>query len=337
VVGFAVYCVGMKQRKMDHKLAIYQAKSGAIELRADNKLETLWASQAQIADIFQVERSVVTKHVGNILKDKEVDQKSSVQKMHIANSDKPVIFYSLDIILAVGYRTNSSRAIEFRKWATKTLKEHIVKGFTINRSRIKENYSEFLKVVEDIRELLPKGDEVIIDNENVLELIKLFADTWLSLDAYDKERLIAKGATKKKVSLTANQLQISLNELKLVLMNKGEATELFGTERETGSIQGIVGNVMQSFGGKDVYPTVEEKAAHLLYFVVKNHPFVDGNKRSGAYAFIWFLSRTKLLDRSRMTPPALTAVTLLIAESHPKQKEKMIGLVVTMLSFNKRR
>lgn len=337
MVGFAVYCVGMKQRKMDHKLAIYQAKSGAIELRADNKLETLWASQAQIADIFQVERSVVTKHVGNILKDKEVDQKSSVQKMHIANSDKPVIFYSLDIILAVGYRTNSSRAIEFRKWATKTLKEHIVKGFTINRSRIKENYSEFLKVVEDIRELLPKGDEVIIDNENVLELIKLFADTWLSLDAYDKERLIAKGATKKKVSLTANQLQISLNELKLVLMNKGEATELFGTERETGSIQGIVGNVMQSFGGKDVYPTVEEKAAHLLYFVVKNHPFVDGNKRSGAYAFIWFLSRTKLLDRSRMTPPALTAVTLLIAESHPKQKEKMIGLVVTMLSFNKRR
>jgi hypothetical protein len=235
----------------------------------------------------------------------------------------------LDVILFVGYRVNSKKATHFRQWATKTLKEHIQKGYTINRHRIKSNYEDFLKAVSDVKSLLPAGS--IVDHGSVLELITLFADTWFSLDAYDRDTLATQGATKKKVALTGGKLTRALAELKQSLIEKGEATELFGAERTQDSVSGIVGNVMQSFGGEDVYPSIEEKAAHLLYFVIKNHPFVDGNKRSGAYAFIWFLRQAKILDVTRITPPALTALTLLIAESSPKEKEKIVGLVCTVL------
>jgi death-on-curing family protein len=250
--------------------------------------------------------------------------------MHIANSDKPIALYGLDIILAVGYRTNSRRAIEFRRWATKTLRQYIVEGYTINKQRIAQNYQQFLEAVATVKQLLPPGTP--IDATSVLELVNLFADTWFSLDAYDKGTLITKGATKKRVMLTAQKLEESLVKLKTVLTEKGETTEHFGIERNPESIAGIVGNVMQSFGGKELYGSVEEKAAHLLYFVVKNHPFVDGNKRSGAYAFIWFLRQANILDATRLTAPALTALTILVAESNPKDKEKVIGLILTLIA-----
>jgi hypothetical protein len=177
--------------------------------------------------------------------------------------------------------------------------------------------------------LLPAGTP--IGSADVLELVSAFADTWLSLDAYDKDELVTKGATRKSVALTAELLSEALAAFKASLMGKGEATDLFGKERGAGGVAGIVGNVMQSFGGKAMYPTVEEKAAHLLYFIVKNHPFADGNKRSGAYAFVWFLHRAGALDRERMTPSALTALTLLIAESEPKNKDRVVRLVLQLL------
>ena len=275
-----------KLKKQQDKLVIYQSKSGAIELRGDFERETVWGTQQQIAEVFNIDRTVVTKHINKILKDKEVDEKSNVQKMHIANSDKPVKIYSLDIILAVGYRTNSSKAIQFRKWATKTLREHITKGYTMNRKRIGQNYDAFMDAVADIQSLLP--EHVTLDPKNVLELIKEFAGTWVSLDAYDKETLVIAGVSKKSVKLTGGELLEAISDLKTELLKKGEATDIFAAERADGNVEGIVGNVMQSFGGKSVYPTVEEKAAHLLYFMVKDHPFTDGNKRSGAFAFVWF-------------------------------------------------
>ncbi len=319
------------KNKIKNQLAVYQAKSGAIELKADAAKETIWATQAQIADIFVVERSVVTKHIRNILGNKEVLEKSNVQKMHIANSDKPVTFYSLDIILAVGYRANSIKAIEFRQWATKVLRQHITYGYTINRTMISAHYDEFMKAVGDIKSLLPVNQ--VVDSAGVLELVRLFADTWLSLDAYDKDSLDVKGVTKKQTTITAKELGSALVQLKQQLMSRGEATELFGAERSAGGIDGIVGNVMQSFSGKPMYPSIEEKAAHLLYFVVKNHPFTDGNKRSGAFAFVWFLRRAKRLDPTRMSPEALTTLTLLVAESNPKDKQKMIGLICRLLIY----
>lgn len=318
-----------KKKHIKNDIIVYKAKTGAIELKGDASKDTMWVTQAQISDIFGVERSVVTKHINNILKDGEVDEKRNVQKMHIANSDKPVAFYSLDLILAVGYRTNSAKAIGFRQWATKTLREYITKGYAINRTQIKHNYFEFTKAVENLRSLLPTSGSV--DNSSVLELISAFSSTWFSLDAYDKDKLTTAGVTKRSVTLTAEQLSGALAKFKEELIKKGEATDLFGTERSPKNIESIVGNVMQSLGGRAVYLTVEAKAAHLLYFMVKNHPFVDGNKRSGAFAFVWFLKKSKALNPALVTPATLTALTVLVAESDPKNKERMIKLIMQLL------
>ena len=250
----------MKKKKVNKRVVIYQAKNGAIELRGDFERETVWATQAQIADVFQTERSVVTKHIRNILKDKEITEISNVQKMHIANSDKPVALYSLDVVLAVGYRTNSKVAIEFRKWATKTLHEHITKGYTINRKQIAKNYDAFMRSVGDIQALLP--EHVVLDPKNILELVKEFSATWVSLDAYDKDALKVIGTAREEVKLSGEELTGAIKSLRNELVRKGEATELFAHERSRGSIEGIVGNVMQSFGGKSVYPTAEEKASN---------------------------------------------------------------------------
>jgi prophage maintenance system killer protein len=311
------------------QLVIYQTKSGAIELRGDYQKETMWATQAQIIDIFEIDQSVVSRHINNVFQDGEISRKSNMQKMHIANSDKPITLYSLDVILAVGYRANSSRAIRFRQWATKTLRQHLIEGYTINRSRISKNYDNFMKAVSDVKALLPASSTV--DTGSILELITVFADTWVSLDAYDREKYPSKGVTKKRVQLTAQQLGESLQTLKKELIRKGEATDLFASSRSSSAVESIVGNVMQTFGGKDLYPSIEEKAAHLLYFMVKNHPFVDGNKRSGAFSFVWLLQKAKLLNPAQLSPTALTALTLLIAESNPKDKERLTGLVILML------
>ncbi len=325
----------MEKDEQKNHMVMYQAKSGAIELRQDFDEETVWATQAQIATAFDVDVRTISEHIQNIFETKELSQKATIRKFRIVQREgkrditRSIQHYNLDLILSVGYRVNSKKATRFRQWATQTLRQHIVEGYTINKTRIATHYTQFLTAIEDVKKLLPKGTS--IDTESVLGLVSLFADTWLSLDAYDKNELITKGPTKKHVALTAQKLTKSLAELKTALIEKGEATELFGAERDAGTVAGILGNVMQSFGGKDVYESVEEKAAHLLYFMVKNHPFTDGNKRSGAYAFVWFLGHAGILDTTRLTPPALTALTILVAESDPNDKEKMTNLVLTLL------
>ncbi len=315
---------------------IYQSKNGALELKADTQLETIWLTQQQVAQLFDVQKAAISKHTNNIFESGELEQNSTVSKMETVQAEgnrrikRMIEYYNLDLVLSIGYRVNSKQATHFRQWATQTLKKHIVDGYTINRHRIKKNYDTFLQAVDDVKKLLPDG--FAIDKDSVLELITLFSDTWLSLDAYDKDQLTSHGTTKKKIKLTAEKLSAALLELKQNLINKGEATDIFGVERSKDVVAGIIGNVMQSFGDEDVYPSIEEKAAHLLYFFIKNHPFTDGNKRSGAYAFIWFLKHTKILDLTKITPPALTALTLLIAESNPKDKDKMTGLICTILS-----
>lgn len=330
----------MKKNKNDNQMLIFQAKGGSLELKADIHGETIWLTQQQTATLFDVQKAAVSKHVKNIFDSGELSSKATVSKMETVQKEgsrkikRSIEHYNLDLVLSIGYRVNSKQATKFRQWATKTLKDHIYKGYTINRHRIQKNYDEFLKAIDDVKTLLPTGSA--IDHGSVLELVTLFADTWFSLDAYDKDKLITQGATKKKAALTADKLNKALVGLKQNLLAKGEATDIFGVERIKDGIASIIGNVMQSFGGQELYPSIEEKAAHLLYFIVKNHPFVDGNKRSGAYAFIWFLRSTKILDLTRITPPALTAITILIAESAPKDKDKMVGLVCNFLSSRKR-
>jgi len=325
-------------KKEMKKLAIYQAKDGSIELKLDNKKETFWANLDQIAMLFGRDKSVVSRHIKNIFKDEELDKKVVHAKFahttkHGAikgkTQTKDVDFYNLDIILAVGYRTNSSKAIEFRKWATKTLKQYIEKGFTINPKQIEHNYQEFLKTVEDIK-LLTK-DKTQISNLAVLELVKAFSATWFSLESYDKQNFPKESISKKVVQIQAKDLYKAIAELKQELIKKGEATEFFAQEKTKGNLEGILGNIFQTVFGEDAYLSIEEKAVHLLYFIIKNHPFTDGNKRTGAFAFIWFLQKSKISFEEKITPETLTALALLVAESDPKEKEKIVGLLRLLL------
>ncbi|MES2623238.1 MAG: virulence protein RhuM/Fic/DOC family protein [Patescibacteria group bacterium] len=289
----------------------------------------------QIAEVFGRDKSVISRHIKDIFETGELSQKATVaknatvQKEGSRTVERDVEYYNLDMIISIGYRVNSKQATKFRQWATKTLKSHVVDGYTINPNRISKNYDAFLTAVEKVKDLLPANES--ISNEDTLELVKLFAHTWFSLDAYDKSEFAKKSLTKKQVKLSGEELDNAIQELKQELLLKGEATELFANERQSSGIEGIVGNVFQSFGGKSVYESIEEKAAHLLYFIVKNHPFTDGNKRSGAFSFVWFLRKAKILNTSRITPEALTALTLLVAESDPKDMGQVVGLIVMLL------
>jgi prophage maintenance system killer protein len=320
------------KKKTTQGVVIYQAPNGAIELRGDGTKETIWATLDQTAHVFGRDKSVISRHLKNIFNEGELDRKAVVAKIATTANDGKIYqieYYNLDAILSVGYRVNSKAATQFRIWATKILREHITKGYTINRKQIAKNHTAFMKAVSDIQALLP--EHVLLDPKQVLELVKEFAHTWVSLDAYDKESLKKIGSTKKTVKLTGLELASAISTLKTTLLKKGAATEIFAQERREGNIEGIVGNVMQSFGGKAVYVTAEEKAANLLYFMVKNHPFTDGNKRSGAFAFVWFLRKVGVKGARNINPATLTTLTLLIAESKPERKEQMIALVTQLL------
>jgi len=279
--------------------------------------------------LFGRDKSVISRHIKNIFKSLELEPASVVAKIATTASDQKtyqVEYFNLDMILSIGYRVDSKQATQFRIWATKTLKQHLLQGWTINKKQLAKNYQKFEKMLEDMKTLLPSNDSVI----SALDLISTFENTWFSLEAYDKQNFPEKGWTKKQVFFTVEELQQALKKLKTELISKKQATDLFGQEKTKDSVSGIVGNIFQTFGGQDVYPTIEDKSAHLLYFMVKNHPFTDGNKRSGAFAFIWFLKKAGRLSKD-LSPSALTTLILLVAESQPKNKDKMIGLILLIL------
>lgn len=326
-----------KSKNQQNQLVIYQTKSGKIEFRGDLEHDTIWGNLQQIVDLFGVQKPAISKHLKNIYREGELNKRATisiletVQKEGTRQVKRKTEYYNLDAILSVGYRVNSKQATRFRIWATKTLKQHLLQGYTINKKRIGNNYQKFMRALEDVKALLPGGNAV--SAKDALELINVFAVTWFSLDVYDTGNFPQKGVSEKQVSFTAQELAIALQDLKKVLIAKKQATELFGQEKSKDAVGGIVGNMLQSFGKEDIYPTIEEKAAHLFYSMVKNHPFVDGNKRSGAFSFVWFLRKAGVL-RTSFTPEALTALTLLAAESKPKDKGKIIGLVLLLLRKN---
>ena len=271
-----------KEIRLNKKLAIYQAKNGEIRFRGDfdNGDNIIWGNLNQIAQLFGRDKSVISRHIKNIFQSGELEKNSVVAKIATTASDGKtyqVEFYNLDMILSIGYRVDSKVATEFRKWATKILKQHITEGYTINKKVVAKNYQQFIRAVDDIKKLLPAND--LVKTKDILELIKSFSGVWLSLESYDEDKFPTKGATKKKVKIQAEELHKAVKEFKKELIRKKQATELFAQEKRSGSLEGIFGNVMQSVYRREVYPTVEEKAVHLLYFIVKNHPFTDGNKR----------------------------------------------------------
>jgi death-on-curing family protein len=318
---------------MTKNSTIYQAKNGAIELKTDLNAETIWASQKQISQIFEVTPQNITIHLKQIFSDGELIKKSTckeslqVQKEGGREVKRQVKEYNLDAIISVGYRVNSKKATQFRIWATKTLKQHITKGYTINPKRIEYNYQAFINAVDEVK-LLTKNN---IKSDDVLELIKSFAITWFSLEAFDEDRLPQQGLNKQQINIKADNLYLAVAKFKQDLIDKKQATNLFAQEKKKDSLAGIFVGIFQSVFGEDAYPSIEEKSAHLLYFIVKNHPFNDGNKRSGAFSFIWFLSQTGFDYRLKISPETLTTLTLLIATSNPSEKDKLIGLVVLLL------
>ncbi len=316
------------------EIVIYE--DGSVRLEAAVEAESIWLTQSDIAKIFDKDRSVITRHINNILKDKEVNEKSNVQKMHVANSDKPVKFYSLDIVLAVGYRTNSAKAIKFRRWATNVLKEYLIKGYALDYKRLqKAKFKELEQTVETIKKAIESRTLTDIEASGFVEIIGNYAKSWALLQGYDEHTLQEVITTKEqRFILDYDEAKAAIAALKKELMAKGEATALFGNEK-AGEFKGNLLNIYQSFGGVDLLPSVEQKAANLLYYIVKGHPFSDGNKRIGAYLFVLFLHKNGILYRqngeARINDNALAALTLLVATSAPEQKEIIIRLIMNML------
>ena len=236
------------------------------------------------------------------------------------------------MIISVGYRINSIRATKFRQWATKILKQHITAGFTINTKILEENKTQFLQTLEDLKLLTLNNQQ--LESKEIIDLIQSFSNTFFALDSYDKNEFPKQGE-QKEIEANALELQNDLQQLKIELIKKGEASELFAQEKKQGNLEGIFGNVFQSVFGQDAYPSIEEKAAHLLYFIIKNHPFNDGNKRSAAFAFIWLLQKADYQFRDKISPETITTLTILMAESNPVDKDKMIGIVLLILKTNK--
>ena len=323
------------------EIAIYRPKGGAVFLKVKLYKETIWLTQAQIAKLFDVERSVITKHARNVFKSRELNKDSVCAKIaHTAVDGKiyQTNFYNLDAIIAVGYRVNSKQATQFRIWATKVIKDYIIKGYTFNQQRIKQLRSARLKDLERAINLIKKTIEIkqltVGGTSGLLKVISDYASSWLLLYKYDQERLEIKKTTKAKYYPNYKEAWGSIVELKNNLIKEKQATEIFGQERRD-SFQAIIGNINQTFDGKELYPSVEEKAAHFLYFVIKDHPFIDGNKRIGAFLFIVFLAKNKYLFKTtgerKINDNALVALALLIAESNPKEKDIFIKLIINFL------
>ena len=307
-----------------------------LELKVDFDGETIWLTQSDLAGLFEKDQSVISRHINNIFKDKEVDEKSNMQKMHIANSDKPVKFYSLDIVLAVGYRTNSAKAIKFRQWATKILKSYMIEGYALNKDRLQsQKLSELNKTIELIMKSLQSKELSTTEAKGFVEIISNYAKSWALLQGYDEQSLDEVVQTKEqKFILDYDEAKEAIAELKKALIAKGEATELFGREKAD-EFKGNLLNIYQSFGGEELLPSVEQKAANLLYYIIKGHPFNDGNKRIGAYLFVLFLHKNGILHKPNGEPKindnALASLALLVATSAPEQKEIIIKLVMNML------
>jgi prophage maintenance system killer protein len=315
------------------KIEIYKSTEGA-EVVVQLEGETLWLSQDQMASVFGRERSVVTKHLKNIFREGELMEESNVQILHIPNSDKPVKFYNLDVIISVGYRVNSKRGTQFRQWATGVLREHLIKGWTLDRTRFERNAAELESALALIKKTAQSPDLLEHAGRGLVEIVSRYTQTFLWLQRYDEGLLSEPRGTEGGTLQSLKEVRESIAYLKADLKSRGEASDLFGQERGD-ALAALLGNLEQTVFGEPAYPTIESKAAHLLYFVIKNHPLSDGNKRTGAFLFVDFLNRNHALLKNGepiINDIGLAALALLVAESAPTQKETMIRLIENMLA-----
>lgn len=313
------------------QVQIFQSSDGVISLEVALEQETVWLSQAQMADLFGRDQSVLSRHIRNVFNEGELNSEGNMQKVHIASSDKPVTRYSLDVIISVGYRVKSQRGVQFRQWATSVLKQHLVQGYTLDRKRLAERGIEFEQAVVLLSRTLANRQLVEPVGVEVLKVIGEYARSWSLLQGYDEQSLGEVGTRQDDMRpLRLDDALAGIASLKRELMAKGEATELFGQLRGDG-LASALATIEQGFGDELFYPNVASRAAHLVYFVIKNHPLADGNKRTGSFLFLWYLRlNQRLLARpveQLINDNTLVALALLVAESLPEQKTLMIRLI----------
>ena len=303
----------------EKEIVLFETEDKKISLNVPVEEETVWLTQTQMVELFQRDVSVISRHIKNIFKEEELEEKSNLHFLQIANSDKPVAFYSLDVIISVGYRVKSKRGVEFRRWANSVLKQYILQGYAVNRRRIQQ-LGEVVRIM--------KRTENELDSKQILSVIERYNNALDLLDAYDHQTMKRPKGNEATYVLTYEECVEVIQNMRF-----GAESDLFGKEKDD-SFKGSIGNIYQSFEGNDVYKSLEEKAAHLLYFVTKNHSFCDGNKRIAATMFLYFLDKNDALfykGQKRIEDVTLVALTIMIAESRAEEKEMMVSVVMNCI------
>ncbi|AEA45119.1 virulence protein RhuM/Fic/DOC family protein [Fluviicola taffensis] len=318
------------------EIILYQNESNQTQIEVTFDGDTIWLTQNQMVDLFSSSKANISEHISTIFKSGELDGDSTVRKFRTVRKEgsrlvsRELEHYNLDMIISVGYRVNTKRGVLFRQWATQRLKEHLVKGYSINQKRLDELQQTIKLVQKSISQ-----ETNLSEAKGLLQIIQQYTQSFILLNQFDSDSLISVNLN-EEITYEVNYLEAraAIHELKQILIEKKEATQLFGNEKDQ-SFKGILGNIIQSFDGQYVYSSIEEQAAHLLYFIIKNHPFSDGNKRIGAFLFIWFLEKNKHRFKQsgelKINDNALVALALLVAQSNPTEKELMVKLIVQLI------
>ncbi len=325
------------------EIVIYQSKDGP-KLDVLLEKETVWLTQKQMALLFDKGIPTINEHIKNIYKEGELEEKSTIRKFRIVQKEggrlveRDIDFYNLDVIISVGYRVKSLRGTQFRIWATKTLKEHLIKGYTINEKRLLQAKNQLQELQGAISFLQEKSKHELLagQEQEIFNLLANYSKTLTLLEQYDKEKLSLIKNTKGRFILKYEEAINVISKIKEDLIAKKEASDLFGQENSD-KFKGILGSIYQTFNRKELYPSLEEKGAHLLYFIIKDHPFVDGNKRIASFLFVYYLDKNDFLYRKtgekKINDNTLTALALLIAVSDPSEKDKLIKIITNLLSI----
>ena len=302
-----------------NEMVIFETEDKQVSLPVTVEEETVWLSANQMSLLFDRDEKTIRKHINNVFTEGEVDRDINTQKMRVDGVKQSVPFYTLDVIISVGYRVKSKRGVEFRRWANSVLKQYILQGYAVNEHRIRQ-------LGEVIRIMRRTEDE--LDSKQVLSVIERYSSALDLLDSYDHQNMSRPKGNEATYVLRYEECMKVIQSMRF-----GNESELFGKEKDD-SFKGSIGNIYQSFGGMDLYASLEEKAANLLYFITKNHSFLDGNKRIAATMFLYFLDRNGALlvdGRKKIEDAALVALTIMIAESRPEEKEMMISVVMNCM------
>ncbi len=333
----------VETKEKNNSIIIYEASKGDVRIDVRLENETIWLTLNQIADLFGVDKSGVSRHIKNIYKEAELKEKSTVAKIATVQKEgrriveRDVEFYNLDMIISVGYRVNSQRATQFRVWATRVLKDYLVKGYAVNEKRLLEAQEKFKELQTTISFLQDKSQKEMLtgQSQEILNLLSSYAKTLTLLSEYDIGKISETKGGKTKFVLEHKETLKIIETIKVELMAKKEAGDLFGQERQ-GMLEAVLRNLCQTFGGKELYSTIENKASHLLYLIIKDHSFSDGNKRIASFLFVYFLDKNNYLYKKsgekKINDNALTALALLVAESKPEEKEVMINIIMNLIA-----